>query len=313
MEVCIEQKDWDKIINYARCASDKWDTEIGGMAVTIQDDDGDWVIKDPVIMKQEVSAALCELDKTELAAYYSKMAIKYKKKNMRFCWWHSHAKMGAFWSGTDTNTIDEYEDGDLSFALVVNVKEEYKCRVSVWKPFTIHEDVELQIITDVDKAMWKIPKKIEREVVEACTQPPKTWYNGGTRWKRVVENGTVKEFTTNANQTKLFQGSSERDFVRTAWTQLIEKVDEINTGFIAGEYQYKKYAKKIEDLNRRIQKAKVPLTVELVPQGTFEELLHMHPWDLISCEAGYEECDPSEEVADFMSYNNSFGMGGYSG
>ena len=76
MEVFIEKKDWDKIINYARCASDKWSTEIGGMAVTIQDEDGDWQITDPVIMKQEVSAALCELDKTELAAYYSKMAMK---------------------------------------------------------------------------------------------------------------------------------------------------------------------------------------------------------------------------------------------
>ena len=302
MEVFIEKKDWDKIINYARCASDKWDTEIGGMAVTIQDDDGDWIIKDPVIMKQEVSAALCELDKTELAEYYSKMAIKYKKKNMRFCWWHSHAKMGAFWSGTDTNTIDEYEDGDLSFALVVNVKEEYKCRVSVWKPFTIHEDVELQIITDVDKAMWKIPKKIEREVVEACTQPAKTWYNGGMKYN-------------NSKQTHLWtkndKGTSEKGFIRTAWTQLIEKVDEINTGFIAGEYQYDKYVKKIKDLNRRIQKAKVPLTVEIVSQGTFEELLHMHPWDLITCEAGYEDCDPSEEVADYMSYNRSYGIGGY--
>jgi len=304
MEVCIEQKDWDKIINYARCASDKWDTEIGGMAVTIQDDDGDWVIKDPVIMKQEVSAALCELDKTELAAYYSKMAMKYKKKNMRFCWWHSHAKMSAFWSGTDTNTIDEYEDGDLSFALVVNVKEEYKCRVSVWKPFTIHEDVELQIITDIDKAIWKIPKKIQREVTEACTQPTRSWYNGG------IKHG-------NSRQTHLWtkddKGTSEKAFIRTAWTQLIEKVDEINTGFISGEYQYARYAKKIDDLNRRIQKSKVPLEVELVPQGTFEELLHMHPWDLITCLPGYEDCDPSEEVADFMTYNQSFGIGGYSG
>ena len=42
MEVYIEKKNLDKIINYARCASDKWGTEIGGMAVTIQDKDDDW-------------------------------------------------------------------------------------------------------------------------------------------------------------------------------------------------------------------------------------------------------------------------------
>ena len=116
------------------------------MAVTIQNDDGDWVIKDPVIMKQEVSAALCELDKTELAAYYSKMAMKYKNHTMRFCWWHSHAKMKAFWSGTDLKAIDEFEDGDFSFALVVNLKGEYKFRVSVWAPVEAHQDVDLEVM-----------------------------------------------------------------------------------------------------------------------------------------------------------------------
>ena len=304
MEVCINQKDWDKIINYARCASDKWSTEIGGMAVTIQDDDGDWIIKDPVIIKQEVSAALCELDKTELAAYYSKMAIKYKKKNMRFCWWHSHAKMEAFWSGTDTNTIDEYEDGDLSFALVVNVKEEYKCRVSVWKPFTIHEDVELQILQDVDKVMWKIPKAIQRECAEMCTKPERTWYNTGTKWTR---NGTVTQ--TNLLRGELTDKEVDRSFISTAWSQLIEKVDDINTGFIAGEYNYEKYAKKINDLNRRIKKAKLPLEVELIPHGTFEDLLHLHAWDLITCENGYEDLDPSDAFIDMEAYNYSYGIG----
>ena len=299
MEVYIIKKDWDKIINYARCASDKWSTEIGGMAVTIQDDEGDWVIKDPVIMKQEVSAALCELDKTELAAYYSKMAMKYKKKNMRFCGGHSHAQMGAFWSGTDTNTIDEYEDGDLSFALVVNVKEEYKCRVSVLKPFTIHEYVELQIITDVDKAMWKIPKSIQRECAEMCTQPTRTWYNGGIIHHSGAQQKLWGETTKEEKDDKRFVGQ--------AWYQLVEKVDEINTAFIAGEYQYDKYAKKITDLNRRVEKAKLPLKVELIAQGTFEDLLHVHPWELIECEVGYEDCDPSDSFEEMAQYNNTYG------
>ena len=33
--------------------------------------------------------------------------------------------MSAFWSGTDINAINEFSDGDLSFALVVNLKGEY--------------------------------------------------------------------------------------------------------------------------------------------------------------------------------------------
>ena len=308
MEVYIDKRDWDKIINYARCASEKWSTEIGGMAVTLQDKDGDWKIQDPVIMKQEVSAALCELDKTELAEYYGKMAMKYKSHNMRFCWWHSHAEMGAFWSGTDTNTIDEYEDGDLSFALVVNVKEEYKCRVSVWKPFTMHEDIELNIVQDSANP-YKIPKKIEREVVETCTRPKATYYNSGSKYL----NGYDVNQRTLFGET-LTEEDSERRLVAQAWYQLIEKVDEINSAFIAGEYQYDKYAKRIKDVNRRLKKAKIPLEVALIPQGSFEEILEYMPSDLITClDVRYCDLDPSDEAIDIESWNRSFGVGGYHG
>ena len=298
MEVYIDKKDWDKIINYARCASQKWSTEIGGMAVTLQDKDGDWKIQDPVIMKQEVSAALCELDKTELAAYYSAMAMKYKNHNMRFCWWHSHAEMSAFWSGTDTNTIDEYEDGDLSFALVVNVKEEYKCRVSVWKPFTMHEDVELNILNK--KQEYKVPKKIQNEVEKFCTQPKSNFYNSGSSY---IRQGTL--FNRNIE-------NSERRLISRAWVELIEKVDQINGEFISGEYQYDRYSKKIKDLNRRLEKAKIPLEVELVAQCSFEDLLSYTASDLINClKPEYADLDPSDAIVD--DWNKSFGVGGYYG
>ena len=310
MEVYITKKDWNKIINYARCSSDKWGTEIGGMAVTIQDKDGDWQIKDPVIMKQEVSAALCELDKAELALYYSQAAMKYKNKNMRFCWWHSHAKMEAFWSGTDTNTIDEYEDGDLSFALVVNVKEEYKCRVSVWKPFTIHEDVELTILNNVDK--HKIPKKIEQEVVEMCTKPEKSWYNSGTSYINGLNTTKYINQTTLWGQDRVPK-DEEANIIQMAWNQLIEKLDEINSAFCAGEFQYDKYANKIKDVNRRLEKAKMPLKVGLIEQCNMEELLYAFPWDLIECQVGYEYLDPREGYEELHHYNQSFSGGGLNG
>ena len=146
VEFTIQDKAWNKVINYANAAYDQFKSEIGGMMVVIEDDAGDWELKDPVIMKQKISASNTHLDQEELAAYYTKAAMKYKKVNFRFCWWHSHHTMSAFWSGTDTNTIDEFSDGDFSFALVVNLKEEYKFRVSVWKPIEVHEDVDLDTL-----------------------------------------------------------------------------------------------------------------------------------------------------------------------
>ena len=164
MEVYIDKECWDKIINYAKAAYHTEKCEIGGMSVVTQDKDGDWLIQEPVILKQEIGSTTCDLDKEELAKYYTQMAVKYNETNFRFCWWHSHHTMSAFWSGTDISSIEEYGEGesDLSFALVVNLKEEYKCRVSVWKPVEIHQDVELNIISN--EANVEIPLEIVTEV-----------------------------------------------------------------------------------------------------------------------------------------------------
>ena len=98
-EFYIEKKDWDKIIQYAESSYRQFKAEIGGQCVVIPDKDGEFWLTHPVIMKQEVSSANCELDETALAIHYSKMAGKYGDK-VRHCWWHSHHTMGAFWSGT---------------------------------------------------------------------------------------------------------------------------------------------------------------------------------------------------------------------
>ena len=51
-EFYISEKDWNKIQNYAQVAYDNSKSEIGGMLVAIEDKDGDWELKDPVILKQ---------------------------------------------------------------------------------------------------------------------------------------------------------------------------------------------------------------------------------------------------------------------
>lgn len=280
MDICITNRDWTKVINFAKCAEDKWGTEIGGMAVTIEDKDGDWWIKEPVILKQEVSGGSCDLDKAELAKYYGKMELKYRNHNMRFCWWHSHANMNAFWSGTDTSTIDEYKDGDLSFALVVNIKGEYKCRISVWKPIEMHEDVELNV--QQDDAI-KIPKRISNEVEELCTQPTRniTSYVGGIQ-----------------SQTNLWRNRAKKedpmeDFIGNVWEGLIEKVEELNGELTMGSSQYEEYASTLEKLNNKLQTQNIPLKVRILSRNTMEEVVYMDAHQLIECtDPKYSDLNP---------------------
>tara|TARA_R100001594_G_C4040331_1_gene263055 strand:+ start:520 stop:1500 length:981 start_codon:yes stop_codon:yes gene_type:complete len=183
----ISQKDYDKIINYAEAAYESMKAEIGGMAICYQDKDGDWVVTDPVILKQKVTGSTCDLDKDELANYYCRAAKKHAKKEFRFCWWHSHHTMGVFWSGTDIKGINEYSDGDMSFALVVNLKRENLFRISMWKPVIMHEDTKLEILNE-KKA--KLPKKIMDEVEDLCESPSIATYIPG-QWNKNKHQGNL--------------------------------------------------------------------------------------------------------------------------
>ena len=263
-EFYIEGKAWDKVINYARSAYGQFKAEIGGMMVVIKDQDGDWELKDPVIMKQEVTAGNTHLDKDELAKYYTKAAMKYAKEEFRFCWWHSHHTMGAFWSGTDTNTIDEFSDGDFSFALVVNLKEEYKFRVSVWKPIEAHEDVELNILTKEKK----VPKKIEDEVKEMCQA-------GNTAWRhKSLNNNYLRP------QETLFNLPYEQNEV--PYAQVYKLIDRLHRNLIAGEVTYGDYYRKIQDENERLKTENLGMRIKVLKEEELtNELLFSTPTDFI--------------------------------
>jgi len=173
----ITRKDWDKIIQFAKLAyygapGDKKSNgvdkcEISGMLVAVKSDEG-FLLKDPVILKQEVSASNCTIDKKALSDYYVKMAMEHGT-DVRFVWWHSHHTMKAFWSATDIAAMEEFNGGDFSMSLVVNLKEEYKFRVNWWKPTENHIDTELHIIGDntVDSKMIKDFKSlVSKETVK---------------------------------------------------------------------------------------------------------------------------------------------------
>lgn len=174
----IHPDDFQKVIDYAGASYSKFKAEIAGMMIVEADSEGDFILKLPVIMKQTVSAGLCTLDKTELSQYYASNATKYGQ-NVRFCWWHSHHTMAAFWSGTDDATILSMPSKDWTVSLVVNLKKEYKLRIQFFEPFLHEENVELNFLT-VDS---DIDDTISKEVADKCTNEvvPKTVYAKGAQ------------------------------------------------------------------------------------------------------------------------------------
>ena len=287
------------------------------MSVVTQDKDGDWWIEDPQIMNQEIGATTCDLDKEDLAKYYTQMAVKYKDTNFRFCWWHSHHTMGAFWSGTDLSSIDEYGEGesDLSFALVVNLKEEYKCRISVWKPLQVHQDVELEIVGKEDV---EIPLEIVTEVKAKCRTrslssyqtgysklPPQggqlnmhSWYDsrGMSGNYRLLEDDCTQIEPTEA-EAATFEAKWEY-----AMGKIAEYIRQVNTG----AWNMHKFKTAINHTNEQLE----PYGIEIdkLNKAELKEFLGMdsEPYELIHViDPKYQSI--AEALIDSACYNQSYG------
>ena len=105
------------------------------------------MLTNPEILKQENTGATTTLDNTEVSKYMTKWAAKYDGKKVkingktfdilsqiRYCWWHSHHTMEAFWSGTDENEIEAWANKSWTTSLVVNA-ESFPLIFSISLPF----------------------------------------------------------------------------------------------------------------------------------------------------------------------------------
>ena len=255
MKILISRKHWNKIINYSSSAYNQFKTEIGGMAVCCENKEGNWVIHDPVILKQEVTGSNTHLKKKELAIYYTEAHHKYSKLNYRFLWWHSHHTMDAFWSGTDLNTIDEFKEGDFSFALVVNLKEEYKCRISVWKPIEIHEDVELTIIDNKN-----VNTSIDEEVKNLCTKEVVYSVLQNNLWNRNGYNRHLSDESSKAfSQSEINLSSDNEEVLQWLTEQCENTLHDMSYGLNG----FKELCSKFKAINKEMKKYKTSFRLEI--------------------------------------------------
>ena len=275
----ISQKNWDKIIDYARIAYEKYKAEIGGMAMMVKDNEGDWSVQSPVILKQEISASNTSIDKDELAKYYTKTAL-YMSKNhpeldYRFLWWHSHHTMDAFWSGTDHKAIEEFDEGDMSFALVVNLKEEYKFRISIWKPLRVAQDVTLNIIGKQSK---KLCDKMIKEVAELCEEEKhQTYLNNFKTRQTGYLWGDMEDEQEEKMDTLSYEASYD-----PVLQNVVHTIDEITDKFVDGQINYKDFSKTLRDFKKSLDKSGSQWTVDVPTKNQiFNEVIYGGPFDFI--------------------------------
>ncbi len=290
----ITRKDWLKVQMYARYAYENGGNEIGGMMVLspIKYDDTDmYQMHHPVILEQEISGGNTILTAEALAVHYSKMSDKFGK-NIRHLWWHSHHKMGAFWSGTDDKTIMDNKTPDFSVSLVINLFQDYKLRVQWFKPFEHEENVPLLIL---DKALIEpIPKYIEKECEKLCSERTVVSANprGIRRWS---PQGSGWEYC-NAQQTSLpglDPWETEVDLTEPMlpnnplYMMLYDYLDDITGKLITGEIDYKNFRACCEGTNANLKNQGNPFRVKMFKKKALEsDMYTMNTRDFITEKGG---------------------------
>lgn len=134
--------------------------EINGLAM-VDEMGGDLLITAPFILKQFSAREGLHVEHNHLE--FNRCVTEMVKRNedpARIkCQWHSHAWIGAFFSGEDIDTLRGYSC-DYMISLVMNKRGEHKCRLDIFRPLCFGFDVKLFV---------RIPKAHEG-LLKACQE-----------------------------------------------------------------------------------------------------------------------------------------------
>jgi len=173
MQLIIEEKAACQLKYFTELASD----EISGMGKTSISEDKIY-LEEIVIFKQTCSAGSTEIDDDAIAKFIYQLQKNDEDTAVWNLWWHSHADMEVFWSGTDNATITDHAGGQsFLISLVVNKKGERKARLDVFpkdnSPFNIPtscmqdiKEISLQLSDTKEKQKTKLEKIISKAITE---------------------------------------------------------------------------------------------------------------------------------------------------
>lgn len=159
----IAQRAYQKLFYYI----DACPTETSGLFSVTKKSDSLYVVDDLWLLKNYASGGYTDLDKKAMVQFMTQRVREKKDMSNIRGWWHSHASMGVFWSGTDDATANRFietmaDKKGFWVSIVGNKKHELKGRVDTndpeWtclnenlKPYCVFpEDAELKKACEIE-------------------------------------------------------------------------------------------------------------------------------------------------------------------
>lgn len=254
MKVQLTDKAWKLMRGYV----DLCKYEISGLGKVERDENDNFIVTDIEIFTQKVSGAHSNIEASDLAKFNVELIRKGENPKNWYLWWHSHATMDVFFSGTDTGTIDSSVDFGVLLSLVTNHKHEFKARVDVYEPVRLYTTLDVEILEDEDDEVLKhCQAEIDAKVSAPSTYTPSGKYHhtiGGERTSHYYgrdDEDDDDNFIPPYQRSMGFKGTG--DFLPTA-VELDADAMSLETDKIME--QYDEYMETKADLKIELKEAK---------------------------------------------------------
>lgn len=166
VDVQISEIAYRKIMHWIRKAG-KY--EISGFGNVVYDEEAQtFLVTDAYLLEQENTGVTTDINDNAVGKLMYEHHKSKVKGELRF-WWHSHAWMDVFWSGTDLETIEKLGKGGWFLNTVFNLKEEMRSAVYTTQPIPAFEDeLPTTVLYSLDekvvnKIMAKLGFKVKKD------------------------------------------------------------------------------------------------------------------------------------------------------
>lgn len=221
MEVRFTDYAWKKINAYIQ----NCEQEISGLGrATVETDENETIIRvsDVFIWRQEVTGGTTEVhDNNDMFNLGSELVSAGVPMEELCVWWHSHAKMNAFFSGTDQTTIKEWVNNRFLVAVVGNHAGQFKATVAIKQPLPDVEQIQLGGVyaelgvkpkIEVEQLIEDVPVIYEEEPTDLELQVRQEIADKVTVRQHQIPSTTKKNKWDNWNPNTNYMGSENTEF-----------------------------------------------------------------------------------------------------
>jgi len=143
----------------------------------------DFLVTEILLLEQESSWASTELDLNALARFLEGLLERGEDPSAYKLWWHSHSEAEVFWSVTDDETCQGFNNRWM-LSVVINKVGDLLGRIDVYEPIHLTSELPVKVYTplaeeELEAIKEELAQKVRRKAWSYGRRWPWSWRGWG--------------------------------------------------------------------------------------------------------------------------------------